>query len=478
MLAVARQRKDTKEVERVANSRADRVTSHWWKGVITLDGETAYDDCHKPTKPSIGNPKQSYQQQLEAKIQASRQEGILLGIPTLCDRLHLTTFEKNVVLMVLAPEVNQRYTRLYSYLQSDEANSRSNLPSVDLVLRLLCRNDVEWRSARTNLSSGCSLMQHNLLKLVAEDTFLSGRLKLAAPLVDYLLSDTPDPQDLELLLRQSEAPPLKTPVFLHNGTPTVGWENLILPESLTNSLRYLCHRVQVQAQPGVAKLLGNVVAEQVTQLGTIVLLAGAAGTGKTTAAAAIAQTLQTSLTSVDLALVHPADYSCLLQEITNQSPTVLLLKSAQFWFGRSSSLPASTAHQFLEQRRQIAGMTLLSVGLRQTIKLQWQRQTDQVLEFPLPRRSDRFHLWRQAFSPEVDLDADIDWDLLARQLPLTGGEIRTIAHEATLHAIDPKVEQLKLTMHHLIYALAQRGMKLKPKSQQDKPKKNKRRSPT
>ncbi len=36
-LAIARHRKEAKEIERFAHSRVDRITSHWWKGLVSLE---------------------------------------------------------------------------------------------------------------------------------------------------------------------------------------------------------------------------------------------------------------------------------------------------------------------------------------------------------------------------------------------------------------------------------------------------------
>ena len=47
MMALSRYRQEKKEVDRVAQSKADKVSSHWWKGVISLDGKIAYDE-HRP----------------------------------------------------------------------------------------------------------------------------------------------------------------------------------------------------------------------------------------------------------------------------------------------------------------------------------------------------------------------------------------------------------------------------------------------
>jgi len=38
MVAVARQKRDLQELDDFALSSEDRVTSHWWKGIISLTG--------------------------------------------------------------------------------------------------------------------------------------------------------------------------------------------------------------------------------------------------------------------------------------------------------------------------------------------------------------------------------------------------------------------------------------------------------
>ncbi|KGF73348.1 hypothetical protein DO97_21370 [Neosynechococcus sphagnicola sy1] len=127
LVAVARQRRDTREIDRLAQSKADRVTSHWWKGLMALDQEPAYDGPgdmprgRSPRPPAAAASLPSYQQQLQLRIAASLQQGIFLGIPCLGDRLHLGCFERNLLLLCLAPEINQRYGRIYSYLQTNDS---------------------------------------------------------------------------------------------------------------------------------------------------------------------------------------------------------------------------------------------------------------------------------------------------------------------------------------------------------------------
>jgi hypothetical protein len=53
LIAVARQRKETKEIDRVARTAVDRATSHWWRGMVSLEGTPSYDSPVERRKNSI-----------------------------------------------------------------------------------------------------------------------------------------------------------------------------------------------------------------------------------------------------------------------------------------------------------------------------------------------------------------------------------------------------------------------------------------
>lgn len=447
MMAVARQRKDSKDVDRLAQSRADRATSHWWKGLVSLEGNVAYDEHRKAASQSGG--KLSYQQQLDERIRATHQQGTWLGLPFLCDRLNLTVFEKNLVVMSLAPEVNRRYARIYRYLQGDESLTKTDLPTVDLVLRLLCRNDQEWRSGRQRLMSSSPLVQHNLLKILPrqEDTLLNYPIKLNDSLVDFLLAEQPSTERLDLLLQPS-LPQTPTPSPITYITPCVEWSQLVLPDSLLASLQWLSQAMQWQIQVDEQWGFGMVGQRK----GQVALLVGMAGTGKTMAAKAIATSLNTSLAMLDLAVIHPNQSAQIVQEITDQAPTVLLVKSAHHWLRRSSQVADATVHQFLAQRR-AAGITLLSVSQQAAVQLRWQQQMDRILPLPLPDRDARLMLWKQAFPSQLPLDPTLDWSLLAAQPRLTGGEIEAIARTAAICLATSRESALGL--HHVMQAFEQ-----------------------
>jgi ATPase family associated with various cellular activities (AAA) len=437
LLAVTRQKKEAKEVDRIAQTRADRATAHWWKGIVSLDGLVAYDS---PVAQKVESdaPKASYQQQIEARVKASQQQGTILALPALCDRLNLTPFEKNLILMAIAPEVHRRYAQLYEYLQGKDGD-RAILPSIDLALRLFCRKDDEWKAARSSLTHSSPLIQHRLVELVfcQEAPLLNRLIKLSDSLVNFLLCDRPNLADLDQLLNSKKIH-LPSPTFNSHPSTPHPFSDLILPDSLIETLQHFCTQMQFCSQ---------VKAWEFEAMGILALMVGAKGTGKTIAAQTIAQTLQTPLMSVNL--LEITNHSELLKEIVAESPKILFIKSAQIWLGRRSPLTQPEVHQFLKARQQTHHLTFLSVERLPAIQQAWKPIS--ILQFPFPDANARSRLWQQAFSAKVPLD-DIDWDFLAHKFPLTGGEIQTIARSAAFHAITDSSEP-KIRMRHLLKAL-------------------------
>ncbi|MGB7488100.1 MAG: hypothetical protein WA901_18045, partial [Phormidesmis sp.] len=319
MLAIARQRKETKVINKVATTAADRLSSHWWKGIISVANPN-YDDCRVPaaaaaelkapvSKAEAGSADPckkaviGYQSQLENRIKVSAQDNIVLALPALRHYLNLTLFEKNLILMVLAPEVNRRYGRLYHFLQTgEEKASTSDLPMVDLALHLLCRNDLERRRARAKLTGPDSLIEKKILRYVSfrPGTRLTSYLQLSEEWVEYLLAEQPDQETLfERLATPAPllALPAPTPATraVKIRQPETAWDQLILPTPTVRQLRILSQK----ASTGLVTR---------ATVGNTLLLVGEAGTGKTMAAGAIATSVRQSLSELDLAKVQPEDW--------------------------------------------------------------------------------------------------------------------------------------------------------------------------
>lgn len=187
MRSLAKQRQNNQEVERVAKSAADRATSHWWKGFIAIDPSKGGSLAPK-NLPQIAHPLGRYGDRLEA----NRAQNIRLAIPTLCDRMELGHFERDLLILCLAPEISRRYERIYSFLNNDETNCRQ--PTVDLALRLFCRSDAEWRNARSTLSATSPLIKRKIIQLYlptnsSARSQLSKAMLLSEKAATYLLSE-------------------------------------------------------------------------------------------------------------------------------------------------------------------------------------------------------------------------------------------------------------------------------------------------
>lgn len=187
MRSLAKQRQTNQEVDRVARSAADRATSHWWKGFITLDPSRGGSLVPKHS-PQIMHPLGRYGDRLEA----SHNQNIRLAIPTLCDRLELGHFERDLLVLCLAPEISRRYEKLYAFLNNDETNCKQ--PTVDLALRLLCRSDAEWRNARNAFIATSPLIKRKIIQLYLPSnsnarSLLSKAMLLSDKAVTYFLSE-------------------------------------------------------------------------------------------------------------------------------------------------------------------------------------------------------------------------------------------------------------------------------------------------
>ncbi len=462
LLAVGKHRRERRETDRISHSQRDRLTRHWWKGIVTLDTPPVYDDV----RPAVTDAPSNYQQQLEARIRASQNQGVILGLPALRDRLSLSLFEKNVVLLGLAPEVNQRYGRLYGFLQESETTT---LPQFDLALKLLCRNDQEWQKARLRLAETSPLVQTGLLQFVAaaDQPLLTHALKLSDTLVNYLLSSPLEPGKLETILQNLSPPsgspglssppavpallsptptPLVPPFPTPQQPPAIAWDQLVVPRSLKQELQHLSQRLMLLALEPLPATMAHAP-------GTVVVCSGPQGTGKTMATHAIAHAAQTQLTTVALHRYNPIGLTLLLAQLLQQSPTLLLFQEAELLWGPQSPVASHLLEEFWRQRQARPCLTILSTTLPARIARNWLQRCDRGLDFPRPDTEARTQLWRQAFPPEVLLDRRISWSQLAHQGKLTGGQIQAIARDALLYA---KTEQkTRITLSHIQRAWAQ-----------------------
>ncbi len=507
VMAVGRHRRDLKETEGMTRNARDRVTRHWWKGVITLDQSPNYDEYRPGAVPEMGqfspnaspsasgtpspppphsappNPipatprsaaPQTYQEQLAGRIKASHQQGILLGLPALEERLGLTVFEKNLVLLSLAPEVNRRFSRLYGVLQESEAQER---PLVDLAFKLFCRNDQEWQAARIRLGTRSPLVQYGFVTFVNESDqpLLTQTLKLTDALVNFLLAEHLDADWLERLLeshlkleveaaagllsRERSSPvgpslaepspvpsPSVSPSPVSVSPSTLGsgdlWSQLVLPQTTLDRLQKLILRLRL---PANSRTPGEATA------GCLLMLNGPRGTGKTLIAQALSQRLELPFYRFNLRHYSADQYGALLQVLRALPTAVTLLEPCGLWLGRRSPLLPLGLLDWIHFQRSRGGVVIGEAEFVVPLPLAVQRSVDEHLTLTLPNATERLQLWKQAFGREIALDLSVDWQSfwakLAHQYRLSGAEIAYFAKEAGHQA--QIAGELMITPRHL-----------------------------
>jgi hypothetical protein len=464
LTAVARQKKDQKQADRLLRTQADRAAQHWFQGLMNLEGPVGYDS--PPPRP-VAKAAKTENAQESPQPQRST-EG--LALPLLCQQLNLSSYEKNLILLAIAPEIHRRYAKLYEFL-----NGGSALLTVDLSLRLLCRNDQEWRLARAKLKPDAPLLRYRLVEIVGQDdrAFLQHSVRLTVDLVHYLLSERTEMADLAQLLAIEE--PLSLPAATPATSPIVDvvppldramplecpWEtvslglknfavgegfasHLVLPETLRQTLAGLAAELRwgrsVDADWGFGAWQGR------SQPGQWALFSGPAGTGKTAAAAAIAQAAGVPLAAVDWA--SEVDLSALVQALGGpDAPSVLLIRSAECGLGRQTGMDLAG----LVRVRSAAGLLTIFASRRAiALPAVWRSRITHRLSFKCPNRHDRQTIWRNAFPPQIELDPEIDWAALAAR-SLTGGAIVQVARSAAMLAAADSTHII--TQSHLQRAL-------------------------
>src|SRR5512143_1881051 len=131
-----------------------------------------------------------------AQIEAqARQAGAVLRLEQLCRMFELSDLEREVLVLCLAAEISLKYERLYAYLQDDVTKKR---PTVDLVMRLLCRSVGERVAARSSFEPDAPLIRWELVTLhddpnARRPVLIARYLKLDERIARYLFGyDEPD----------------------------------------------------------------------------------------------------------------------------------------------------------------------------------------------------------------------------------------------------------------------------------------------
>jgi len=238
------------------------------------------------------------------------------------------------------------------------------------------------------------------------------------------------------------------------------WDDIVLPKETTTHLHeietHVAHRVTVLDQWGFGKKrpLGR---------GVSALFAGPSGTGKTMATQVLAASMGVVLFRIDLASVvskYIGETEKNLRQIFDEAErlnAVLFFDEADALFGKRTEVKdahdryANIEVNYLLQRMEsYEGLAILATNRKGDIDSAFLRRLRFIVDFPMPGVEERLAIWRLAL-PEQAIDGtplldDINWNLLASRLEISGASIKDIALGAAFLACN---EGTQIEMGHI-----------------------------
>jgi SpoVK/Ycf46/Vps4 family AAA+-type ATPase len=96
------------------------------------------------------------------------------------------------------------------------------------------------------------------------------------------------------------------------------------------------------------------------------------------------------------------------------------------------------------------GITILASNLRKNLDDAFVRRIKFIIEFPIPDEPHRYQIWQVHLPRQAPLEEDLDFEFLARNFKLTGGNIKnSVLHAAFLSAS----EESAINMKHIIQGI-------------------------
>jgi AAA+ superfamily predicted ATPase len=272
-------------------------------------------------------------------------------------------------------------------------------------------------------------------------------------------------EDLHAACRAQSDPKLNT--LARKIRPVHTWKDIVLPGDALAQLAEMCQRVaqsyRVLGEWGFATKLS-------TGKGVNALFAGPSGTGKTMAAGILANEMGLELYKIDLSQVVSkfiGETEKNLDSIftgAENSNVILFFDEADALFGKRSEVRDShdryaniEISYLLQKMEDYEGVAILATNLRQNLDEAFVRRLAFSINFPFPDEADRRRIWSGIWPDGISFADNVDFDLLARQFKLSGGNIKNVALAAAfLAAADGGI----VNMSHLLHAVRREFQKL------------------
>ncbi|MFO0745612.1 MAG: ATP-binding protein [Myxococcota bacterium] len=338
-------------------------------------------------------------------------------VPALIDlqrRFELDDFERDVLLLSLAPAIDGSFNALFG--RAKGSSYRGPL-DIDATLTILCDGFEERIARRQTFSLSGRLLRHNLLlvgrgtAVDGADAFLALELRLPGRLVTMLLGQTGEDEALRAFSQLLE--------------PTETLDRVIMPTEDKRRLLELCalHDAYLKA------LADWGLKEAITYgRGVTLLFTGLPGTGKTLTARALAHHLGHRLLLVDASRLagQPQHFEQNLENLLREAR----LQRAVLFFDECEGLFA--AHNrfgghvpaLLQALERFDGICILATNMPKALDPALDRRILYRVAFETPSPSQREAIWDVHLPDKLPRADDVDVPYLARRFEFPGGYIK------------------------------------------------------
>ena len=360
---------------------------------------------------------------------------------------HFTATERAILTLALTPhlrpqvldvfwtrnETTQRGFSEFGGLQGIAQGAF--LPTGETAVFMLAGDDLITRLFATGvLAPDQKLARLDVLQLGTaphNESSLAGALQVSA-------------RFLSLITRGREAAPPFDQHFPARRVHTdLEWRDLVLPtqtlEQLEEIRNWLLHGRTLLHDWGMASRL---------RPGYTSLFCGPPGTGKTLSACLLGKLCECEVYKIDLSMVvskYIGETEKNLARVFDQAEHrgwILFFDEADALFGKRTRVEdshdryANQEVSFLLQRiEEFDGVVILASNLRNNIDEAFLRRFQSVVQFPMPRASERLQIWREALPTKARLESTLDLVRTAERHELSGGTIINVARYAALRAL-------------------------------------------
>ncbi|MDD3270306.1 MAG: AAA family ATPase [Syntrophomonadaceae bacterium] len=376
---------------------------------------------------------------LQSRIEKSLTGGTFLPLEYLTRVFELNHFEANCLLLCLALECDRKYEKLFSFLQ-DDVNCK--YPTIDLALRLLCKNGADRITARRSFTPDAPLLKY-LLQSSDGSTEnghrLLDRLQLNRRLVHYFQN----PLGIDPLLQ--------------------AFTKLFIPNHVLEPL-LLDHDVQLRLRIWWENILNDSKARK-----PLALLLGPSGCGKSLQVKHLCAHMQTPLFIFDLAQM-PVDERLFQISMDNVVRECLLSAAVPCFRHFNVLIPEENNENAFRQAFERASIERSSIFMKTLDELPGpifilaakpfrypdfnQYYSVQQIELTIPGELIRKELWA-LYSQNYSPPSDIDWGQMASKFRFSPGQIKNALRQSHESGYSRCVgdDQISLEdLHHSCYA--------------------------